>query len=57
MGLDKKVNTIQVKQIKTKGSVGYWKQDTYQVHLIKKPNWFQRTIAKIVLGWVWYDKV
>jgi len=24
--------------------------------LLKKPNWFHRTMVRLILGWVWKDK-
>jgi len=36
--------------------VGYWKIIDLQVSATRKPNWFHRTMTRVLLGWEWRDK-
>jgi hypothetical protein len=36
--------------------VGYWNiNDSFQVHVIKRPNRLNRVMTKFLLGWDWVD--
>ena len=48
-----KVNTINLPTYV--GSYEIGKDTGTWFSLLKKPNWFHRTMVRLILGWVWKD--
>jgi hypothetical protein len=54
-GLDKRPFTA--KDIMPKYIGGYTIVEGFVVSTVKKPNWFHRTMCKLILGWEWRDSI
>lgn len=36
--------------------VGYWViSGSFNIHVVKRPNWLHRRMAEVLLGWTWKD--
>lgn len=36
---------------------GYWKlSEAVHFHMTKRPNWFNRIMTKLLIGWDWVDE-
>jgi len=54
-GLDKRPDTAFDIQPKPVG--GYTIVQGFVITTVKKPNWFHRTMCKLILGWEWRDTI
>ena len=48
-----KVNTINLPTYVGRYEIG--KDTGTWFSLLKKPNWFHRTMVRLILGWIWKD--
>ena len=54
-GLDKR--PALATDLMPKYAGGYTIVEGFVISTVKKPNWFHRTMCKLILGWEWRDSI